>query len=61
VLKFGLNHLETAVKAAVDLIFAVYDRLKFPGEVRAMERAEWLKQMRDMAEALYDHFLVKKK
>ncbi|UCB51549.1 MAG: class I SAM-dependent methyltransferase [Candidatus Zixiibacteriota bacterium] len=25
-------------------------------EVRTMERAEWLKQMRDKAEALYDHF-----
>jgi len=27
-----------------------------PGEVRAMERVEWLTQMRDKAEALYDHF-----
>jgi SAM-dependent methyltransferase len=26
------------------------------GGVRPMERAEWLKQMRDRAEALYDHF-----
>ena len=25
-------------------------------DVRAMERAEWLKQMREKAEALYDHF-----
>jgi len=26
-LKFRLNNLETAVKAAVDLIFAVYEQL----------------------------------
>ncbi len=32
---------------------SVIDR-KSPEEVRAMERAEWLKQMRDKAEALYD-------
>jgi len=28
---------------------------EFPGEMMAIERAEWLKQMRQKAEALYDH------
>jgi SAM-dependent methyltransferase len=30
--------------------------MKSAEEARAMERAEWLKQMRDKAEKLYDHF-----
>jgi hypothetical protein len=29
---------------------------EFPRKEITMERVEWLKQMREMGEALYDHF-----
>lgn len=63
------GELKVSLAAAIASVFSALDKVrniiirilpkyiyqKSPGEVRAMERVEWLKQMRDKLEALYDH------